>query len=159
MSTSPSAGRRPRPPLPCDAGGADALELEIPSDVERIEGVVDAIVARCAARAYPRALCALNVPVALSEALANAILRGNREDAAKRVRVRACVDTEALVVEVEDEGAGFDYAVCYHDPTAPDRIEREDGRGLYLMHTLMDDVELFAADGGGTVVRLTLQRA
>ena len=50
----------------------------------------------------------LNVPVALTEALSNAILYGNAEDPGKRVRVNARIDRVRLVVEVIDEGVGFD---------------------------------------------------
>jgi serine/threonine-protein kinase RsbW len=99
----------------------------------------------------------LNVPVALSEALSNAILRGNREDPAKHVHVSARVDATSLVIDVQDEGAGFDLDECTLDPTTPDHVDREDGRGLFLMRKLMDRVERFDA-GRGNTVRLTLKR-
>jgi len=69
------------------------------------------------------------VPVALTEALSNAMLRGNGEDRAKEVRVRAVVDATRLVVEVEDEGTGFDLEGCTGDPTSPGALAREDGPG------------------------------
>lgn len=138
---------------------ADALAFAIPSDVGHIEGIVDAVVARCAAHAFPRRACALNVPVALTEALANAIVSGNHEDVAKHVHVRAYVGERELVVEVRDEGAGFDLAAHRWGPDAADVHEREDGRGLFLMRRLMDHVEQFAAPGRGNVVRMTLRRS
>ena len=85
------------------------------------------------------------------------ILRGNREDARKHVRVRAIVDDRHLVLEISDEGEGFEFDECIIDPTTPDQIEREDGRGLFLMQKLMDRVECFTR--GGTMVRLTLNRS
>lgn len=100
----------------------------------------------------------LNVPVALTEALSNAILRGNADDPRKRVRVHARVDRVHLVIEVTDEGAGFDMDACTIDPTTPEHLENEDGRGLFLMQKLMDRVERFAGRPGN-VVRLTLRRA
>ena len=100
--------------------------------------------------------------VALSEALSNAILRGNLEDPKKTVRIHARVDSSALVVDVVDEGDGFDLEACMVDPTTPDRVYSEDGRGLFLMHKLMDRVEQFPRSrergGAGNVVRLTLRR-
>jgi serine/threonine-protein kinase RsbW len=100
----------------------------------------------------------LNVPVALTEALSNAILRGNGEDPAKHVHVRAQVDARELVVEVGDEGKGFDLDSKFSiDPTAPDRLDREDGRGLFLMRKLMDRVERVDV-ARGSVVRMTLRR-
>ena len=103
----------------------------------------------------PRQL-AFNVPVALTEALSNAILYGNHERVDAQVRVRAVVDDRALVLEVTDDGDGFDLDACTLDPTSPDNILREDGRGLFLMRRLMDRVERFNKQGN--VVRLTLNR-
>ena len=133
-----------------------AVEVEIPSDIRYIEQVVDLVKSQVEALHYAPRQVALNIPVALSEAISNAILRGNREDTAKLVRVRASVDPLRLIVEISDEGAGFDLERCTPDPTTPENIVREDGRGLFLMRKLMDRVERFAE--GGNVVRMTLQR-
>jgi serine/threonine-protein kinase RsbW len=102
-------------------------------------------------------MCRLNVRVALTEALSNAILYGNGEDRDKGVRVRAMMDDRALILEITDEGAGFDLDRCTTDPTLDENLVREDGRGLFLMRQLMDHVERY--QDGGNVVRLTLRRA
>ena len=135
------------------------LELDIPSDVRYIERIVDLVTRQCADFQYPRGVCSLNVPVALSEALSNAILRGNGEDASKHVQVRAEMDSRQIVLEVQDEGTGFDLDAFDPDPTSPERIEREDGRGLFLMRRLMHRVERVPGDVPGTRVRLTLLRS
>jgi serine/threonine-protein kinase RsbW len=96
--------------------------------------------------------------VALTEAVSNAILRGNRDDPAKHVRVRAEVDEMRLVLEVGDEGEGFDIEASLIDPTLPGNIDREDGRGLFLMRSLMDSVERVDVPYGSKV-RMTLLRA
>ncbi len=124
-----------------------ALEIEIPSDVRYIEGVVDVITRQCEQLAYHPRQLTLNVPVALTEALSNAILRGNRENVHKRVQVRCDVNRDRLVLEIVDEGGGF---------TSPENLVREDGRGLFLMARLMDSVERFT--NHGNVVRMTLRR-
>jgi serine/threonine-protein kinase RsbW len=134
-----------------------AIELEIPSDVRYIERIVDLVSRQCQDFAFPPSVCRLNVPVALSEALPNAILRGNGHDHRKHVRVRASVDRVRLVLDVIDEGEGFDFDACMDDPTLPENLDREDGRGLFLMQQLMDRVERF--QDSGNVVRLTLSRA
>jgi serine/threonine-protein kinase RsbW len=133
-----------------------ALDLRFPSDVQQIEGIVAQVVHRCREAHFNGRQLNLNVPVALTEALSNAILRGNGEDAAKHVRVRADVSEIRLVVEVEDEGDGFDLEACTQDPTTFENLAREDGRGLFLMRSLMDEVERYR--GSGNVVRLTLIR-
>ena len=142
-----------------DAGLRVSLQVEIPSDVAYIERVVDLVRHSCSELAFNSHQLALNVPVALSEALSNAILRGNQEDPEKRVRVRAEMDTSRLVLEIADEGVRFDIDANTRDATDPDNLEREDGRGLFLMRALMDQVERFDTGPGttqGNVVRLTL---
>ena len=133
------------------------FDVRIPSDVRFIEPIVGVVVRRCAEHALPARVCRLNVPVALTEALSNAILRGNHEDMTKGVRLRATIDDRALILEVEDEGAGFDLDACLIDPSRDGNLFREDGRGLFLMCSLMDRVEQVPARAN--VVRLTLHRA
>ena len=134
-----------------------AIELDIPSDVRYIEDIVAMVTRQCAQLAYAPRQLALNVPVALTEALSNAILYGNGERLDRHVHVRAEVDRERLVVEVSDEGAGFDLEGSEIDPTSPENLLREDGRGLFLMRRLMDSVERF--DDRGNVIRMTLRRS
>ena len=132
-----------------------ALELEIPSDVRYIESVVGIVARHCEQFQFTSSQVALNIPVALTEALSNAILRGNGERDGPRVQVKADVTPSRLVLEVVDEGSGFDLAECLVDPTSPENIEREDGRGLFLMTRLMDELERFSSHGN--VVRMTLR--
>jgi len=133
-----------------------ALDVEIPSDVKYIEGVVELATRKCRELSIPPRKCSLNLRVALTEALSNAILRGNGEAAHKFVRVRATVSDKAVVFDVTDEGPGFDLSAERPDPTRPENLMHEDGRGLFLMQRLMDRVERFQSDGN--VVRLTLNR-
>lgn len=132
------------------------MDVRIPSDVRFIEPIVGAVVRRCE-HEFSARVCRLNLPVALTEALSNAILRGNHEDATKAVRIRATLDDRALILEVEDEGAGFDLEECLVDPAREGNVLREDGRGLFLMCSLMDRVEQVPTRAN--MVRLTLHRA
>ncbi len=140
-----------------DAQVRVAFDRVIPSDVREIEMIVEQVTRECRGLALTARQCALNVPVALTEALSNAILRGNRGMPDKHVRVRAVISDNALILEVADEGGGFDLDACTIDPTSPANIEREDGRGLFLMRSLMDRVERYDRDKRN-VVRLTLNR-
>lgn len=121
-----------------------------------IERVVEIVRRHCEEMGFSRSQLRLNIPVALTEAISNAILRGNREDPQKFVTVRAQVSRARLVVDVRDEGRGFDLSAALSDPTRPENLEREDGRGLYLMRQLMTRVERL--DGPTNTVRLVLQR-
>jgi len=141
-----------------DVPGRVAFDRLIPSDVREIEPIVEQVTRECRGLALSARQCALNVPVALTEALSNAILRGNGGMREKHVRVRAMVSDSALVLEVADEGSGFDLDACTVDPAMPGSLEREDGRGLFLMRSLMDRVERYE-DDTRNVVRLTLNRS
>ena len=136
---------------------ARVIEVDIPSDVQYIEKVVELVQRECALMQFGARQLMLNLAVALTEALSNAILRGNQDDPSKHVHVIARVDHVRLVVDVLDEGDGFDLDICTQDPTTPDNVDREDGRGLFLMRQLMDRVERFD-DERGNCVRLTLNR-
>lgn len=139
------------------ATGVRVVEVDIPSDVRFIENVVELVLRECEVMRFAHRQIVLNVPVALTEAISNAILRGNGENPAKNVHVRALVDATQLVVEVGDEGEGFDLDASAVDPTTPENIEREDGRGLFLMRKLMDRVESVEMPHGN-LVRMTLHR-
>lgn len=153
-------------PAPLSSGGGGleparfALELEVATDVRLIGRIVQMVSREIREFDFPAHLCSLNVPVALSEALSNAMLRGNADDPEKMVHVRMAVDDRRLVLEVSDEGRGFDLDQCTQDPTTADNMLREDGRGLFLMRRLMDQVERYTEDGATrrNVVRLTLFR-
>jgi serine/threonine-protein kinase RsbW len=133
-----------------------ALDVEIPSDVKYIEEVVELATRQCRELHLPSQKCSLNLPVALSEALSNAILRGNAKGNGKHVRVTAVVSDDAVVFDVADQGPDFDMVAEWIDPTTPENVMREEGRGLFLMHSLMDRVEHI--HDHGNVVRLTLRR-
>ena len=132
-----------------------ALDIEIPSDVKYIEHVVELATKECRELDLPSHKCSLNIPVALSEALSNAILRGNANGQGKHVRIRAVVRDDAIVFDVSDEGPDFDMDKLRVEPT-PETVTREEGRGLFLMHRLMDRVEHIRK--GGNIIRLTLRR-
>jgi serine/threonine-protein kinase RsbW len=94
--------------------------------------------------------------VAVTEALSNAILHGNRQDPSRSVHVRfrylPAQDSSTpakLRVEVEDEGPGFDPS-SLPDPTEEKNLLRESGRGIFLMRHLADLVEFHK--GGRCVV-------
>jgi serine/threonine-protein kinase RsbW len=80
------------------------------------------------------------VRLALEEALVNAIKHGNRLDPTKNVRVQWIIDHERVVIEIEDEGEGFDPGDV-PDPTADENLERPCGRGIHLMRAFMTSID------------------
>lgn len=118
------------------------------SDVDQAVGRIMQIVRRlpCAS-----ATCE-EIELALSEALANAIVHGNREDPAKKVDIcAACEGDDRLLLIVTDEGKGFD-PTSVADPTAVTNLMETHGRGVFLISHLMDEVE-FRMNGRQIVLR------
>ena len=93
----------------------------------------------------------MDIEMALLEALANAVIHGNRDNSGKRVYVscRCYMDGEVSIT-VRDEGKGFDSSMV-NDPTSLENVLFTHGRGIYLMKTLMDEVFF---EENGSVVRM-----
>lgn len=86
-----------------------------------------------------------NILIATIEAANNAILHGNKLDENKRVNIKFKIEDKFLKVIVKDQGPGFDYQHI-PDPTAPENIEKINGRGVFLMERLSDKI-LFTENG------------
>jgi serine/threonine-protein kinase RsbW len=92
-----------------------------------------------------------NILIAVTEAVNNAIVHGNHNDEDKKVKVEAAKEEDKVIFIVADEGKGFDYENL-PDPTAPENIEKPDGRGIFLMKNLSDEVNF---DLNGSKVSIT----
>ena len=138
-----------------DAGGvATLVTLRLPSEVGCIEEAVELVTRHCLAGHETCPQTRFRLRVVLSEALSNAVVRGNREDCRKWVDIRAELHAELIRLVVTDEGCGFDPA-SVPDPILPDRLARADGRGLYLILKLVDSVQF---NEQGNSICMTLRR-
>lgn len=81
-----------------------------------------------------------DVLLAVTEATTNAIIHANKLDANKRVTIDVEVIDSKMIVKVKDEGEGFEPAEI-PDPTEPENLLKDHGRGIYLMRVYMDDLE------------------
>lgn len=122
------------------AAGGVALSLAIPSDLALVGDAVELVARHCDVGVLSPRRLQFNLRTALAEALANAIAYGNRHDRSKDVRVQIALGRDAIRIRVVDDGAGFDPAGV-PDPTAPENLSREDGRGLFVLRHLVDEVE------------------
>jgi serine/threonine-protein kinase RsbW len=109
----------------------------IPKNIVRVEKFV----ARVAVQ-FPLDEIKMNkVMVSLTEAVNNAIVHGNKANPAKKV----VVDCEGvpgwLLFTVTDQGRGF-RPERIANPLKEENLLRESGRGVFLMRTLMDRVEI-----------------
>jgi serine/threonine-protein kinase RsbW len=92
-----------------------------------------------------------NVLIATLEAANNAILHGNKLDENKDVNLEFKWDENKLELVVTDQGKGFDFKDI-PDPTAPGNVEKVNGRGVFLMEKLSDDINFME---NGSKVSLT----
>ena len=92
-----------------------------------------------------------NILIAMTEAVNNAITHGNKQDPDKMVVVKFVEDEDVLKFIVNDQGPGFDYENI-PDPTSPENIEKPNGRGVFLMSKLADEIEF---DETGSKVELS----
>jgi len=95
--------------------------------------------------------------IAVIEAGTNAIQHGNVFDDEKNVTFEFRIGQRAVTVQVEDRGKGFDPKLV-ENPTDPSNLLDPNGRGLYLMRSLMDDVSFEVRRDHGTTVRLIKAR-
>jgi len=131
------------------------LVLELPNDIRTIGHAVDYVMERCAECCEHARKLDLNFRVGLTEALSNAMLYGNAEDPAKRVRIEVIVAGSEITARITDEGAGFDPATV-PDPTTPANIAKTGGRGIFLMRSLLDEVT-FNEQGNSVTLVLRLE--
>ncbi|MDE2751711.1 MAG: SpoIIE family protein phosphatase [Gemmatimonadota bacterium] len=125
--------------------------LELPNDIGAIEKAVEHAVACCAHARLDRRRLLFNFRVGLTEALSNAMLYGNRNEPGGRVRVELHVLPGEVRASVSDQGRGFD-PDRVPDPRLPANLLRPDGRGVFLMRALMDEVHFNPAGNAVTLV-------
>ncbi len=89
------------------------------------------------------------------ECVNNAIVHGNKMDKNKKVTMHYHISNTTIEVTVSDEGEGFDPDKL-PDPTAEENLERDCGRGIFLMRHLSDELE-FANNGRTITMKFNLQ--
>lgn len=130
----------------------ETLELTLPSRLASVD-----VAAEQAARVVGLTELGddalFGVDMAVREAVANAVLHGNQQDATKQVIVVFHYAADFLAIEVRDFGVGFVLDEV-PDPTADANLLKTSGRGILFMRTFMDEVSWARHPQGGTVVRL-----
>jgi serine/threonine-protein kinase RsbW len=93
--------------------------------------------------------------VAVRECVINAITHGNRNDASKRVHLEFTPfdghGGPGVSIRVRDEGPGFD-PQNLPDCCAPENLLKSSGRGIFLIRSFMDEIDLRRAPEGGMEV-------
>lgn len=92
--------------------------------------------------------------LAVTEATTNAIIHGNKNNKLKMVRISVFVEGKDISIVIKDEGKGFDPSII-PDPTDPENLLKDSGRGLYLMRVYMDGLSYNQTpEGTETILKL-----
>lgn len=125
--------------LPAVSQIREKIEFEIPSAISLMHSILDYLMKRVEKVGVVDAENS-NLFIALDEAFVNAVKHGNKFDAAKNVRIAAEVSPKEARFTVEDEGEGFDVN-SIPDPLDPENLFKTSGRGVLLIHNIMDEVK------------------
>lgn len=98
----------------------------------------------------------VNLQIASSEALVNAIVHGNKGNLDKKVHIDICFSESEIIIKIKDEGTGF-IADKVPDPTEGENIFKEHGRGLFIMKSLVDVFECNPGTDGTELILKVLK--
>jgi len=116
----------------------EKIEFEIPSLISLMHGILDYLMKRVEKIGVVNSENS-NLFIALDEAFVNAVKHGNKFDATKLVRITAEVSPKEARFTIEDEGEGFNVADI-PDPTNVENLFKTSGRGVLIIHNVMDEV-------------------
>lgn len=143
MTADPTAGR----------GAEQAqvrLELTFPAEANRIAGVAERVV-EIARAVHCSSGKELEIGLAVTEALANAVKHGCHNDPTKNVYLRLSTEPSgAIIIVVRDPGEGFNPG-SVPDPRVGEGLHSDHGRGLHMIRQFMDEVRF---ERGGTEIHM-----
>ncbi|WP_332507465.1 ATP-binding protein [Peptostreptococcus sp.] len=89
-----------------------------------------------------------DLKVSISEACTNAIKHSEEKD----FEIMFYIYEDRLSIEVRDKGIGYDME-CVEDPDLKD--PKTSGLGLFIIRTLMDEVDVCTCGKKGTIIKMT----
>lgn len=99
-----------------------------------------------------------SLSLSFSEAMSNSIVHGNKKDPNKKVKITIKINESSITIIIKDEGKGFDL-ISVPDPTKPENILKDNGRGIHIMRSFLDDLYYnFTPNGTETVLVLNLNK-
>lgn len=140
----------PSAPVPGHTEPQTRLEISFPAQVDRIAGVVDKVVA-LARDLHGETGKEQELALALTEALANAVKHGSKNDSSLEVQCQVMTENSAMIIVVSDSGPGFDPS-SVASPLESAGLTAEHGRGLYMIRQLVDEVRFARC---GAEIRMT----
>jgi serine/threonine-protein kinase RsbW len=133
-----------------------SYEMVIPSDIQEVAKVEKFL------KKIKRALDIdeerfYKILVAVTEAVNNGIIHGNKRDAGKNVFITCHKEDTILTFSIRDEGPGFDNENL-PDPLAEENLMRDHGRGVFLIRSLMEKVSYDNSKGSMVTMSIRLSQ-
>jgi serine/threonine-protein kinase RsbW len=138
-----------------DRPGSERFRLVVATDLMRIGDVVETVASCSLARRGASRQTYFRLRTILAEAIANAMVYGNRGEVSRLVTIEVELHADRMVIAVTDEGTGFNPDLI-PTPTVDDRLDATRGRGLFLIRRLADHV---AFNDRGNTIWMTLPRS
>lgn len=132
--------------------GPRSFELTIPSRLEEMEAV-HALIGEAVTEYKLSDEMAHWIELTISESMINAIQHGNKSDPAKEATLRISTNGDSIEIIVEDQGKGFALDNVA-DPTDVANLLKPSGRGILIIRSFMDEVNLSTREGGGSRLRM-----
>ena len=123
--------------------------ISVPSQIENVENLVAELVDFVCGSTK---LDAYAISLALTEALSNAIIHGNKNNRRKKIHVQVVRGQQRVTFKVADEGSGFEYKKV-SDPTRAENLLKLNGRGIFLIRHLMDQIRFNRSGNEITMIK------
>jgi serine/threonine-protein kinase RsbW len=129
-----------------------SFELTIPSRLEEMQAVHE-LIGQAVKEYELNDELAHWIELTISESMINAIQHGNKADPGKEATLKISSTGDAIEIIVEDEGCGFKLDKVA-DPTDVANLLKPSGRGILIIRSFMDEVDLTQREGGGCRLRM-----
>jgi len=127
-------------------------QITVPSSLDYLKDVDDFVEKRLKRVGLPEDLLA-DVAISVTEAVTNAIVHGNKNDLEKSVVITLEITEQEIIVWIKDQGNGFD-PESVPSPVEKDNLLKKVGRGIFILKSLMDEVDFTFEPEGGTLVKI-----
>ena len=124
--------------------------LTIPSKRASIEKAVS-LVEKVAKKIKLKEEEADNLAISVSEAVANAIIHGNKLNEKKKVIINISFKKNIIQIKIKDQGNGFDPKKL-GNPLDRKNITLESGRGIFILKYFMDTVDFNFMNEGTEII-------
>lgn len=130
------------------------MELRFPAAAQN-EAFARMVISAFLVRFNPTMSLTAEIRTAVSEAVTNAVVHAYKDSGEGEIVLRAALEDEKLLIEVEDFGCGIENIEQAMQPFFTSQPDKErTGMGFSLMQSFMDDVRVQSRPGNGTTVKM-----